>query len=486
MTQSETKLNPPESGVIVRMYNSGFGDCLLLAFPGDDGQARYMLIDCGVFMGYPDAKERMQSVVRDIAAATGNHLHVVAVTHEHEDHISGFRQARDIFDGIAIDDLWLAWTENPKDPVARQLKETIVKKAKALKSAVNRLGLIDQGAASRIQAVLDFGPFEMGVNSKISELDYLRQQSKKKLKEQEDYRRPGETPLTMPGVKGFKFYVLGPPRDPAAIGITDKPSETYLTSMMNEEAAFCIALEDRLAVSSKQDEMLIEYCCPFNKPYEIPQKDAAANKDYGEFFRTSYGFTGEKGQGPEWRRIDGDWLAPSEQLALRINNYTNNTSLVLAIEMPESRDILLFVGDAQVGNWRSWQKVQWAPGTHGEKGVDGGDILNRTVFYKVGHHGSHNATLRQQGLEMMNADKLVAIIPVDQEWAHTVKGWSHPEQNLLDGLEEKAKGRVLRADRISAQLEKPDNIGTAAWQSFMSKVECGPDNLWIQFTVEDK
>ncbi len=115
----------------------------------------------------------------------------------------------------------------------------------------------------------------------------------------------------------------------------------------------------------------------------------------------------------------------------------------------------------------------------------GGHILSRTVFYKVGHHGSHNATLRQQGLEMMDADRLVAVIPVDQEWAHTVKKWSHPEQNLLDALEERTKGRVLRADRISVPLEKPNNIGTIAWQSFVNKVECGPDNLWIQYTVED-
>jgi hypothetical protein len=29
------------------------------------------------------------------------------------------------------------------------------------------------------------------------------------------------------------------------------------------------------------------------------------------------------------------------------------------------------------------------------------DLLERTVLYKVGHHASHNATLRQKGLELM-------------------------------------------------------------------------------------
>jgi len=45
--------------------------------------------------------------------------------------------------------------------------------------------------------------------------------------------------------------------------------------------------------------------------------------------------------------------------------------------------------------------------------VTGPDLLARTVFYKVGHHGSHNATLRQQGLEQMKRLK-TAVIPVDE------------------------------------------------------------------------
>ena len=35
------------------MYATGFGDCFLLAFPGEDGNPRYVLIDCGVHDRYP-------------------------------------------------------------------------------------------------------------------------------------------------------------------------------------------------------------------------------------------------------------------------------------------------------------------------------------------------------------------------------------------------------------------------------------------------
>src|SRR5205814_10221079 len=45
-------LSPPASGVTVRMYRQGLGDCFLLAFPtGQAGQAFYTLIDCGVIFG---------------------------------------------------------------------------------------------------------------------------------------------------------------------------------------------------------------------------------------------------------------------------------------------------------------------------------------------------------------------------------------------------------------------------------------------------
>ena len=68
----------------------------------------------------------------------------------------------------------------------------------------------------------------------------------------------------------------------------------------------------------------------------------------------------------------------------------NNTSLVLAFELPESNKVLLFVGDAQRGNWRSWTEGGWQDG---EKTITVRDLMSRTVLYKVGHHGSHGATL---------------------------------------------------------------------------------------------
>jgi hypothetical protein len=53
----------------------------------------------------------------------------------------------------------------------------------------------------------------------------------------------------------------------------------------------------------------------------------------------------------EWRRIDMGWLGGSSELALQLDSLTNNTSLVVAIELSDGGDVLLCAADAQVGNW---------------------------------------------------------------------------------------------------------------------------------------
>lgn len=81
-----------------------------------------MLIDCGVHQSQSGGGDRIREVVADIEAVTGGHLDVIVATHEHWDHISGFKQAEDIFQRITVDAIWFAWTEDNKDPLARQLR----------------------------------------------------------------------------------------------------------------------------------------------------------------------------------------------------------------------------------------------------------------------------------------------------------------------------------------------------------------------------
>ena len=77
--------------------------------------------------------------------------------------------------------------------------------------------------------------------------------------------------------------------------------------------------------------------------------------------------------------------------------------------------------------------------------MTGPDLLARAIFYKVGHHGSHNATLKQQGLEEMT-NLRVAMIPVNHEMAVKKRWGKMPLDELVDALKKQAKGVVLRVD----------------------------------------
>jgi hypothetical protein len=118
--------------------------------------------------------------------------------------------------------------------------------------------------------------------------------------------------------------------------------------------------------------------------------------------------------------------------------------LVVAIELSDN-DVLLFAADAQVGNWESWQRLEWTVDGHK---VTGPDLLRRTVFYKVGHHGSHNATLRENGLELMQRLSTV-MIPVDHAMAMKKRWGKMPLPELVDALTKRTSansGFVLRTD----------------------------------------
>jgi hypothetical protein len=175
---------------------------------------------------------------------------------------------------------------------------------------------------------------------------------------------------------------------------------------------------------------------PFGEIYTIPTDIARGLA----FFRRHYWGPGD--EAPAWRSIDDAWLDSSSELALALDSATNNTSLVLAIELAGG-NVLLFAADAQVGNWESWQDLRW---TVDGKSVTGPDLLKRSIFYKVGHHGSHNATLKKDGLELMT-NLHIAAIPVDHEMAMKKRWGRMPLPELVTALDTKTGGKVVRIDQ---------------------------------------
>jgi len=493
---TEGRLLAPESGVTVRMYDMGPGDCFLLAFRGDDGKARYVLIDCGCIGGYKGCSERSRRVAGDIARATGNHLDVVAVTHEHSDHVNGFGFGRAAFDTISVGELWLSWAENKKDRLAKRLKKTHGKAAMALAAAIEQIRPDRAALAAALEGVLGFdapGGLGFGV-SNADQLTYLHDKSAKKLKKSQDYCHPGQI-RTVPGVEGVQAYVLGPPRRIAAITKKSEEGTVHGLAAMDEEDAFLAAVlaADKEGVATAEDRESFLRSMPFDESLGIPKDEAGSHPQHGRFFSQHYGFDSAKTASMAWRQIDTDWLGAVLRIALRQNYMVNNTSLVLAFELTDTspRKVLLFVGDAEVGNWRSWHKLKW-PGAGPSGGtVDAASLLERTVLYKVGHHGSRNATQIGLGLDMMDSSDLVAMIPVDGTWAKEVADWKHPARNLVKELKDRASGRVLRADEIPLGDDPPDRPPECEdeddWADLLEHLDWhrndSDDPLWIQYTV---
>jgi hypothetical protein len=417
------------------MYRQGLGDCFLISLPRVGGGSRpfFVMIDCGVILGTPDPVPKMTAVVENIIEVTGGEIDVLVVTHEHWDHLSGFIQAQEAFDKLIVREVWLGWTENPRDALAKKLKDQRDAALASLRLGLSRLQLgadAHETEATELGGILEF----FGAAKGASTADALAYVKKKSASLR--YCLPKDDPIQPAGTSA-KFYVLGPPHDEKRlrkINPSKRDKETYSLAL---DGLHLFLDGAGTALGVKDDGR------PFDRQFEIPFQYAAELP----FFQQHYWPSGKQDR---WRQIDIDWLGGSTELALQLDSLTNNTSLALAIELPDG-DVLLFVADAQVGNWLSWQELAW---TVGRKTVTGPDLLKSAILYKVGHHGSHNATLKAEGLELME-NLRIALVPVDHEMAKK-KRWNHmPLDELIEALEEKAKGVVLRIDQpMSRSSEK--------------------------------
>ncbi len=155
--------------VRVRMYRQGLGDCFLLSFASDGrfDDASHVLIDCGT-LGATTTGVNMEDVAANIALTTKKNttskseLALLVATHEHQDHLSGFNSEQSAFDAIQVGHVWLAWTEDPDDPLAKKLakyKGDLGLAALAASEALSKAGSPDSRAnamANGVRAVLSF------------------------------------------------------------------------------------------------------------------------------------------------------------------------------------------------------------------------------------------------------------------------------------------------------------------------------------------
>ncbi len=449
----------------VRMYRQGLGDCFLLSFPNPSGAPAHVLVDCGTLGATCPPSVGMDEVVEDILRETGGHLSAVVATHEHEDHVSAFRTHADRFGApeVRVDEVWLAWTEDASDPLAQELEKSRGDLLRAAALAAARLCAAGEGPGAPAAPLAALGAATADVLAFNGVAGPDAPAAKPKANEAMNRAQALGTPrflspgtvLERPWAPGVRFYVLGPPRDPRALktlGAHGSPDLYDLSCALGADlAAAAGPVPDDAAGRDDLEQRL-----PFDALLRLEEADPAVRARCARSY-----------DAPEeaWRRIDHEWLGCAAEFALQLDNCTNNTSLVLAIEV--NGRVLLFPGDAQLGSWRSWQTVEFHVKDEGgrRRRVTAPDLLRRTVLYKVGHHASHNATATATGLELMESDDLVAFIPLDGGVAEH-KRWPMPAENLYRRLLEKAHGRVLRSDAgWPDEAARPTSLAPQEWEA---------------------
>ncbi len=345
----------PPTQVVVRSYNVGFGDCFLLSFVYKKA-SRHVLIDFGS-TGLPErvGKDYLMRVARSIRDDCQGKLHAVVATHRHADHINGFDPGEDntgpgaIIASLNPDVVIQPWTE---DPNAREDAETptgIGEHSRAFLRAVEAFENALPTAAGAIvtgnfglplmQQVAFLGETNIANHRAVKQLTKMGGAAKAR------YVHYGSAAgLNLPGVR---VSILGPP--------TIEQSRLITSQLRSDPVEFWNLVAGNY-VNGKSKP-------PFTARFHTKREP-----------------------GPARWIIDRLRYLPAEQLLeiVRVlDGVLNNTSVILLFEV--GRQIFLFPGDAQVESWKYVLSKANENATLRKR-------LEGVTVYKVGHHGSLNAT----------------------------------------------------------------------------------------------
>jgi hypothetical protein len=383
--------------ISLRSYQVGFGDCFLLSVGYSDDTERHILIDFGT-MGlltslHTSKAAWMKKVADDIADRCDNKLNIVVATHRHADHISGFSTK----DGLASGDVIRAlkpdlviqpWTEDPG--IARD--------------AENRLNPL----AASDTALVDAGEVERSSSQMFAAtLNNMHAVSRSIFDEARNLGDAGKFKHTIGQSLQEQIEFI------ADDNIANEPAVKNLASMGRN-----IYINYGYDLNAELKDILPEVKVTVLGPPTIEQHKDVKGKavDDPEFWMfqamnknfwgmqsatsqlTGKLITGEANLFPDadsetesvpshdrWfvRRLREIRAAQLLGLVRILDDSMNNTSLILMFEIGGYK--LLFPGDAQIENWE--YALKFAPQKEANL-----QLLKDTDLYKVGHHGSRNAT----------------------------------------------------------------------------------------------
>lgn len=333
--------------VLIRMYNVGFGDCFLLVFPASD-RPRKVLIDCGSHSagrGPASIQDVCARVVSDVAGDGGvARIDLVIATHRHQDHVSGFDNKA--WQDVEVTEVWMPWTEDPTDPAARRIRERQSAVARSLCLALQAAGSTETDPAMALAK-------NSLTNAKAMETlhrGFAGNPKRRFLPNKE----PGTNSFVPDPLPGVNVHAMGPSRDESVIRDMDPPAGVGYLRLIDGQ-------------TGEGDNP-----GPFRGGWEIAPEQFLATGEFSHLELTKEHISRIN------KLSDTDHFA----IAAALEKAVNGTSLMLAFEVGDA--LLLFPGDAQWGTWNAvLQNERWR------------DTVARTTFYKIGHHGSHNATPRE-------------------------------------------------------------------------------------------
>lgn len=345
----------------LRSYQVGFGDCYLLTFHynGRTGD-RHVLIDFGS-TGQPKSQGEnlMVRVAQDIKKETGGKLHAIVATHRHKDHISGFATNAkgtgpgDIIASCKPDVIIQPWTEHPKAKVDAKQAPSTISKTQSFVSSLRSMHEIAESVlieAERRKATMNktlHREMTFIGDDNLSNMSAV--QNLMKMGKRHYYLNYGSRSGLESVLPGVKTRVLGPPNL--------KQSEEITSQRSKDEDEFW-----QLQAMSNQF-VIQKHPTLFNGAKTFSTANAPGATRW--FVRRVKALRGEQ----------------LLSIVRALDKVMNNTSLILLFEVGGKK--LLFPGDAQIENW------SYALSKPAVK-----KLLAGVDLYKVGHHGSRNATPR--------------------------------------------------------------------------------------------
>jgi beta-lactamase superfamily II metal-dependent hydrolase len=437
------------AGLRVRMYRVGFGDFFLLTVPGNPPQ--HILIDCGVTPGTTHKGDigTIKDAVADMARETGNKLALVIMTHRHMDHIIGFSRCADAFKNIKVDAVWMPYWESEYDEngekshaskfqeglteVALQMQQHLALAAGANRDIDDMLAMLHNatGVDHELMAAAGSGAGSnkgKGGGSNKQSLTIL----KTGLGVKPEYYARGDKAKLPPSLAatGLEAEILGPPPAEAA------ESFMKLTDLKKGVGQY-LGAGAEAGDSTK--------FAPFSNAWRT------SSGGYKETaFREWAPRRNDERPGTPNRRLEDAINAAQPEMLLtavkKLDSFLNNQSLVVLFTFQGKK--LLFVGDAQAGNWEYWMyggTPNKAPSVD-KLTAEGKAILGNLDFYKVGHHGSTNAT-PVTAVESMGGDFASMCSTQEDSYGNPDKGTEVPREPLLEALEKKSA--LVRSDQIA-------------------------------------